>query len=266
MPPAELVHKHRYDLQMPVNFATESGVVLPALSEAEMREVDRVAIEETGPNLFQMMENAGRSLALTAIEESVGSVTDQMVVLSGTGGNGGGGITAARHLANHGYNVSLAITDRSRLRGVPAEQLKAYLGTAGEEMSAVRLSESNPSLVIDALIGYSLKGPPKGRSADMIRWANTQDAPILSLDLPSGVDATSGEAPGEHVNATKTLTLALPKRGLTNGAAGSLMLADLGIPEETYKRVGVDVPAGFFGADFRIRLIRQTTESEEGRA
>ena len=78
-------------------FRSAHDAVVPAVTAAQMREVDRVAVEETGPNLYQMMEHAGRSLALTALEMA----TDDgpIVVLAGTGGNGGGGLAAARHLA-----------------------------------------------------------------------------------------------------------------------------------------------------------------------
>ena len=85
----------------PITFSTPSGVEVPAVTTDQMREIDRIAMEETGPNLFQMMENAGRNLAEMAIE-CLGANWRQakIVVLAGTGGNGGGGITAARHLAN----------------------------------------------------------------------------------------------------------------------------------------------------------------------
>ena len=91
------------------SFRTATGVTVPAITTEQMREVDRVAIEEVGPNLFQMMETAGRNLALSAIE-LLGSDWPRtpIVVLAGTGGNGGGGIAAARHLANRGADVAVA--------------------------------------------------------------------------------------------------------------------------------------------------------------
>jgi NAD(P)H-hydrate repair Nnr-like enzyme with NAD(P)H-hydrate epimerase domain len=84
-------------------FSSEHGQTVPAITADQVREVDRVAIEETGPNLYQMMENAGRLLPLAVIDVlgSEGASTP-ITVLAGTGGNGGGGICAARHLANRG--------------------------------------------------------------------------------------------------------------------------------------------------------------------
>lgn len=106
-------------------FRTLTGLVVPAITTEQMREVDRVAVEEVGPNLYQMMENAGRNLASLCVE-LLGErwASAPVVVLAGTGGNGGGGICAARHLANHGG--ALVVSDLTRLGGVPANQLTLY--------------------------------------------------------------------------------------------------------------------------------------------
>ena len=220
-------------------FEDASGRPVPAVTEDVMREVDRVAVEETGPNLLQMMENAGRGLALAALEMLPRAPDGPVVVLAGVGGNGGGGIAAARHLANRHYDVLVAVTDEAGLGDAPAFQLQVYGGTPGGRVSAAELSGLRPALVIDAVIGYSLRDAPRGAASAMIDWANEQEAPVLSLDLPSGVDATSGDTPGVHVRADRTLTLALPKTGLVASAAGSLLLADLGIPLATYRKAGV---------------------------
>ncbi len=83
------------------HWITDTGVKVPAVTEAQMREIDHIAVEETGPNLFQMMENAGRNLALAAIGMLGDAWQDaRVLVMAGSGGNGGGGICAARHLAN----------------------------------------------------------------------------------------------------------------------------------------------------------------------
>ncbi len=237
------------------SFTTADGEIAPAITTDQMREVDRVAIEETGPNLFQMMENAGRNLALLAID----TLGDQwrampIVVLAGTGGNGGGGICAARHLANRGADVTVVVTDESRLGDVPQAQLEVFRGTPGRVGAVEIVSSLQPGLILDAVIGYSLRGAPRGPSRELIEWTNDQWAPVVALDVPSGIDSTTGEAPGASVRATRTMTLALPKTGLVTEAVGELWLADIGIPAEVYSRVGVDVPATLFGADFRVQL------------
>src|SRR6516164_7797569 len=104
-------------------FVTAHGIEVPAVDAAQMREVDRIAMEETGPNLFQMMENAGRNLARLAMDVLGGRWRHaKVLVLAGSGGNGGGGICAARHLANRDVSVTLCLADPSKLQGVPAFQ------------------------------------------------------------------------------------------------------------------------------------------------
>ncbi|MBI3961410.1 MAG: NAD(P)H-hydrate epimerase [Deinococcus sp.] len=227
-------------------FFTQTGIEVPAVTADQMRAVDRIAIEETGPNLLQMMENAGRSLAQLAIAV-LGQGWDKarVVVLAGVGGNGGGGICAARHLANRGANLRLCLAEPDRLRDVPAYQRRIFQFTSGQEVDAARVGEEPVDLILDALIGYSLRSAPRGPVAELIRWANGTHAPILSLDLPSGVDATSGETPGDGIKPQWTLTLALPKTGLSLEKTGNLFLADLGIPIETYHRIGLSYVTPF---------------------
>jgi len=236
-------------------FLTDTGVRVPAITTDQMREVDRVAIEEVGPNLFQMMENAGRNLALAAID-MLGSGWESVpiVVLAGTGGNGGGGICAARHLANRGADVTVVVTDPAGLAPVPADQLGVYRGTPGKLASGDAPATSAAALVVDAIIGYSLGGAPRGAALEMIEWAGEQPAPILALDAPSGLDTTTGAAPGACVRAAATVTLALPKTGLDAAAVGDLWLADIGIPAEVYRRVGLEVPVAVFADRYRVGL------------
>ncbi len=223
-------------------FVTDKGIEVPAVTADQMREVDRIAMEETGPNLFQMMENAGRNLALLAIEV-LGKGWDKarVVVLAGSGGNGGGGICAARHFGNRGINVRLCLADPDprRLGEVPCFQRKIFHHTSGKEVRAANLSEGPVDLILDALIGYGLNSAPRGTVAELIQWANTANAPTLALDVPSGVHATTGETPGVFINPGWTMTLALPKKGLLPEKTGQLFLADIGIPEGTYRRLGL---------------------------
>jgi len=245
----------RVDAGFTRRFLTKSGIAVPAVTADQMRELDRVAMKETGPNLFQMMENAGRNLALLAIEVlGRGWTTARVVVLAGSGGNGGGGICAARHLANRGVDVRLCLADPEHLGEVPAFQRKIFLSTPGQEIAVVDLTAGPADLILDALIGYSLRGAPQGTVADLIRRANGARVPILALDLPSGVDATTGEAPGEFIRPRWTMTLALPKTGLAPEKTGALFLADIGIPAEAYRRMGLTFPAPW-GKRFWIRLM-----------
>ncbi len=239
-------------------FFTAAGVEVPAVTAEQMREVDRIAMEETGPNLFQMMENAGRNLALLAIEVlGRGWAKARVLVLAGGGGNGGGGICAARHLANRNVNVRLCLADPNHLGEVASLQRKIFGFASGKEIDAASLNDEEPAdLILDALIGYGLKSAPQGAAAELIHWANQANAPILSLDLPSGVNATTGETPGEFIKARWVLTLALPKTGLLPENTGELFLADIGIPEGTYRRLGLSYTSPF-GDSFRVPLTRR---------
>lgn len=217
-------------------FISEAGFEINAISAAQMREVDRVAMDLTGPNIFQMMENAGRNLfSLTVEKLGDGWREARILVLAGTGGNGGGGICAARHLANHGASVRLVFSNPEKLGEVPAFQRKIFQNGGGIEIDRTQLQTERPDLVIDSIIGYSLRSAPSGMAKTLIEWANGQKCPKLSLDVPSGIDATTGETPGAFIKADWTLTLALPKTGLLPALTGGLFLADIGIPAETYR-------------------------------
>lgn len=206
-----------------------------------MRELDRIAMEETGPNLYQMMENAGRNLA-TFIIDLLGAEWQKQTILflAGSRGNGGGDICAARHLANHGGNAVVCTPPSDMLSGVTLFQHKVFTATSGREISPDKLPGIGADVIVDAIIGYGLKSAPRGLAADLIDWTNNTKLPVVSLDIPSGVDATSGKTPGVAINATYTVTLALPKTGLPDSAADELNLADIGIPEIAYRLSGIE--------------------------
>jgi len=222
-----------------------------------MFEVDRIMVDELGIDLVQMMELAGRALARVArVRFLAGDARGKSVaILAGAGGNGGGALVCARDLLNWGAEVHCALVRPvSHYGGVPAHQAK-ILGHMGHRLDEAH-SEMPPKrvdLVIDGLIGYSLAGAPHGRLATLIRWANEAEAPVLSLDVPSGVDATTGQAHDPAVHATATLTLALPKQGFTNRAAkgyvGELYLADIGVPPSVYPRLALAIESPFGESD-----------------
>lgn len=239
-----------------VPFLTDSGIEIPSVTEAQMREVDRVAIEDFGLGVLQMMENAGRGLALSAIALAGSPPGKSIAIVAGSGGNGGGGLCAARHLRNHGYQVQVLLTKpEGEYRQAAAAQLQIIMN-AGLKPTPIKDAAqvlSNSDIILDALIGYSLKGPPEGLVRELIQTINQSPGRILSLDLPSGVNATSGETPGEYVTADQTLTLALPKPGLSHPDAGEIFLADIGIPPQVYDPLGIRFDP-FFGDNYVLKL------------
>jgi len=180
---------------------TDKGLEVPAVTTDQMRGVDRIAIEEAGPNLYQIMENAGRNLAELALFK-LGTNWEQarVVVLAGPGGKGGGGICAARHLENRGVDVCLCLSKPDQLSEVPTYQRKIFRSTGRGEVLIEELKEVRPQLILDALIGYSLNGAPRGFAKNLIQGGNNTGVPILSLDVPSGLEATGGETPGVVIN------------------------------------------------------------------
>ena len=238
-------------------FKTQDGSMIPVVNEYQMREVDRIAVEDFGLSILQMMENAGRTMALNIIEMLGKGTGTEITIAAGTGGNGGGGICCARHLHNHGFSVSLLLTkDTSDYKGPAQTQLEPLLksGVYPHPSEDSRKAISKAEIVVDALIGYGLKFSPRGTTAKYIELINEYAKRVVSLDLPSGVDATTGETPGLHIRAERTLTLALPKSGLTNLVSGEIYLADIGIPPEVYHSLGIHFDP-FFGERYYIRLI-----------
>lgn len=215
-------------------FQTPGGVDVPAVTADEMREVDRVAVDEFGIDLLQMMENAGRNLA-GHVRQSASEVT----VVAGNGGNGGGGMVCARHLYNRGVSVRVVL-DRAvaDLDGAAAHQ-HAILEATGVPVDVGPDAIGEPAALVDALIGYGLSGPVRGKAANLVEEMNDLSASVISLDVPSGRNATSGEQAGSAVDPARVLTLALPKTGL--GALDCpLYLADISLPAVLYERLEID--------------------------
>ncbi len=225
---------------------------LPAVTPAQMAEVDRLMVEEYHIGLLQMMENAGFGLAWLAKRLLDDDIADRpVVVLAGRGNNGGGGLVAARRLLNWGAWVQVVcVSPPDTYRGIPAAQL-ASLQAMGAALAWAEEGWELPpcDLVIDAIIGYGLHGEPEGKARELIELANSSVAPILSLDVPSGVDAGDGRTYTPHVRAAATLMLALPKTGLlvepARSACGDLYLADISVPPGLYARLGLGMPPVF---------------------
>ena len=228
-----------------------------------MVEVDRVMIEDYGIELIQMMENAGRNLAhLARIRFMEGDPRGrEVIVLVGSGGNGGGALVAARRLHNWGARITVATTrPPDELSGVPARQAEIVTNMGIQIVTADSLdSLTSCDLIIDGIIGYSLAGVPTGNAALMIEWANRSTADIVSLDVPSGMDASAGAVHSPAIKATATLTLALPKTGLQSGDfqqyTGELYLADISVPPELYGNLPGDLSVGpLFARDDVLRI------------
>ena len=240
------------------------AVNLPDITTEQMVEVDRLMIEVYGISLVRMMENAGRNLALLGRRLLGGTALGKRIVVNaGKGNNGGGGLVAARHLSNWGANVTVALAGpKDDHKGVVREQLAILehlpvgIFIAAEEEETGAFGEA--ALIIDAVIGYGLTGAPRGVPAKLIEMINAAKGVVLSLDVPSGLDASTGEMFRPSVKAAATMTLALPKAGLLAPKAreyvGELYLADIGVPPSLYQRLRLQV-GPIFAEESIVRIL-----------
>lgn len=206
------------------------------LTGEQTRAAEAAAVAE-GVTLLELMEHAGAALALEAV---AAAPEGRILILTGRGNNGGDGWVVARLLSEAGREVAvLSAADPSHLAS-PADEAFGAARRAGvpfsvaTQVSDAVLAFAESVLVIDALLGIGVKGAPREPYADLIEALNDSDALVLSADVPSGVDANTGAAPGSAVFADATVTFSAPKVGLVlqPGAvhAGDLVMADVGVP------------------------------------
>lgn len=233
---------------------------IPAISGDTMASVDRIMMDEVGLDTLQLMELAGYGIA-DFVRRHISldlAARPNVLALAGTGGNGGDALVAARLMHVWGANPTVVLSQpRSDLSAITAHQLN-ILDQLGIEVNESPVESLPPSdLIIDGLLGFSLRGDPRGESARLIAMANDHPTPVLAIDLPSGLDATTGHAGSPAIQATATVTLALPKTGLLKAdpsITGDIWLADIGVPSGVYQRIGVTVPTDVFAHDGLVRL------------
>ena len=235
---------------------------LPVVTPEQMAAVDRAMSEQLAIDLRQVMETAGQAVARFARERFLASdpIGKRVTLLCGNGGNGGDGFVAARILQGWGAHVTvIAVRPRAELTGVASQQAEILERCGIPVQPPDAEFDPQSDLVIDALLGFSLRGDPRGAYADLIRCSNAREAPVLAVDLPSGLNGASGEPLDPCIRATATLTLGLPKTGLLAATAkpyvGSLTVADVSIPLAAYRAIGLDLGPVFSSGEW-ISLAR----------
>src|SRR3954464_3862961 len=202
----------------------------PGYEADEMRACDAYAIEERGVPSLELMERAPDGLAtVTAAAARSGPIR----VVVGKGNNGGDGLAAARLLRGVGHAVDvLAAGDLAEPRGAPKETLARLPGPPPEPFEAARLAGSGA--IVDAMLGTGVEGEPREPLARAIAAIKEPDAPVVACDVPSGVNASTGEVEAEAVRANVTATFHGSKVGLHvnpgKGHAGGVEVAEIGIP------------------------------------
>ncbi|KAJ3115191.1 enhancer of mRNA decapping [Phlyctochytrium bullatum] len=242
-------------------FTSLNGLPVPSVTPAEMVEIERLAVEETGPNEEQMIENGGRGVAMMVLQVIGGgrrikpnnhNSAPVVVVLAGNNKTGAYSLCAARHLANHEVNVMVcAVGNEAEQSNTVAYQRKIYLPTGGQIVKGIAelpLQTVQPvDLIIDALLGphQTILDIPSESDrlfvCDLMKWANDNKANVLSLDVPSGISGLTGQptSPSHYVSAKWTVAFGLPKTGLmSRDYTGELFLADIGIPKIVFQKFG----------------------------
>jgi ADP-dependent NAD(P)H-hydrate dehydratase / NAD(P)H-hydrate epimerase len=213
------------------------------LTAAQVREVDRRSIEGGIPGLT-LMENAGTRVVEFLAEKFAPLDERRITILCGKGNNGGDGLVVARQLLQHhgprGLHVVL-FAPPADLKGDAAENLKRFLAAGGTILAALDDASRQADIVVDALLGTGISGPPTGKILEAIRetYSGFPRAKIVAVDLPSGLASDAGTSPGEHVRADYTITFTAPKLGQVLppncAAVGELRVVAIGSPPELYE-------------------------------
>ena len=209
----------------------------------QMREADRRTIDDIGIPSIVLMENAGRQV-VAAMDASFENLdTMRVAVLCGRGSNGGDGFVVARTLSERGVPVGVFLLGQAAdVKGDARTNLNVLknLGLDVVEIADAEAWELHGADVlgadlVDALFGTGLNGPLSGLAESVTADVNGSPRPVVSIDLPSGLSADTHEVPGPAIDATMTVTLGAPKLPLVlppaEALAGSLVIADIGIPE-----------------------------------
>jgi NAD(P)H-hydrate epimerase len=236
-----------------VSAAGEARRRCGALTAAEVAALDAAAVD-SGVPILALMEVAGWQVARCAWR-MLGRRAGTVLVLAGRGNNGGDGLVAARHLRAWGCAVEVAVMgEEARLRGAVVEQMAAARGAgvtvrAGGATAGLAAATRAAALCIDALLGTGLRSAPREPDAGAIEAM--AGARVLSVDVPSGLDASSGEAHAPCVTAEVTCTLTAVKSGLWTASgrahAGRLVVADIGMPATAWSACGLRAPAAVRG-------------------
>jgi len=216
----------------------------------QLQEIDRRCTEEFGIQALILMEHAGKGAA--SVAASMNSLRRMTLVVAGCGNNGGDGFVLARHLHNARYPVrvcligsALKIARNSPARinfdilkrlAVPIVQM---LDNQSLEMLEKEIERAG--LIVDALLGIGLQGEVRPQMARVIETINKSGLPVLSLDVPSGLDADTGIPLGAAVQAKQTATFVAAKAGFSNSEArqytGKVTVVDIGVPPELLAEV-----------------------------
>ncbi|HEX2090291.1 MAG TPA: NAD(P)H-hydrate epimerase, partial [Actinomycetota bacterium] len=211
----------------------------PILTPAESAHLDRESADR-GVTVAGLMENAGRGVARAVVKLVGGAYGHRALVVCGKGNNGGDGWVAARYLERWGMGVSVVMAEPSTPQGAAGANFSRFAARGGRwrkfspELLERELARAD--VVVDAIFGTGFRGRPEGDVAQVIRSINRGWAPVVAVDIPSGVEGETGSVRGDAVEARVTVALGTLKPGLVFHPgvthAGAIEVFDIGIPPD----------------------------------
>ncbi len=209
---------------------------------SEMAALERQAHERYGVSVAALMDRAGARAAEVARDLLRERGGRRVVVLVGKGNNGGDGLVAARYLLGEAHPRVLLAVPAAEVRGDPANHLQWLRERHVEILDAQEMDTTeldrvvrDADLLVDAIFGTGFRGPAEGAPARVIEAANRSATPILAVDVPSGANASTGQADPPCIQALATVMMALPKIGAVQfpaaAHAGRIFIADIGLPQ-----------------------------------
>jgi NAD(P)H-hydrate epimerase len=214
-------------------------------TSAQARAKDAALRERFGISTLTLMENAGRAVAAQALRMIRGA--GKVAVVCGKGNNGGDGFVCARHLAASGVQAEVYtagdIADVREEAGVNLDILRrlgwSVTGITEKNISVFKRRIIRYNLIVDALLGVGLQGDVRGVYRDIIGCVNASGIAVIAVDIPSGLDADTGEILGACVKARQTVTFIAGKRGMFTGQGpqmcGEIIVENLGVPRSALK-------------------------------
>lgn len=213
---------------------------IPLYTAEQCQQLDRYCIDDLGVSGYQLMQQAAQAAFAVLLSEWPN--VQELIIVCGKGNNGGDGFEMARIAQEHGIDVQLVFDGAIyRLEGEARQAAEAAVNAGLSVIASEQVNwcKSN-CVIVDALLGTGIKGQPSESIAQLIELINHSELPILSVDVPSGLNGTTGFAPGVAVKADITVTMLLNKQGLFTANAsehvGQVRLASLGIPKAAKAR------------------------------
>lgn len=207
---------------------------LQPLTSTEMKEFEKYACDNFNITIDEMMQNAGKAVFDVVMEQVIPADKDynshvRILVVVGKGNNGGDALVTAKLLKENGADVTVF-------------KIPNYKS---------QIPDSGFDLIIDGIFGFSLKGNPRPPADGIINQMNTSGVPILSIDVPSGLDCETGKLMSPVIKAAYTVTLGIPKIGLDRykDNVGKLYMGNVGIPQRAYQKLDIHTPI-FFGKSY----------------